>query len=31
MALGAATYLSYWKLFFALCRTCSGHTTTDVR
>ena len=22
--LGTATYLSYWTLFFAVCRACSG-------
>lgn len=30
-ALGTATYLSYWRLFFALCRTCSGSSTTGGR
>lgn len=23
-ALGTATYLSYWTLFFAVCRACGG-------
>jgi hypothetical protein len=23
-SLGTATYLSYWSLFFAVCRACSG-------
>jgi hypothetical protein len=27
-SIGAATYLSYWTLFFAICRACSGRQGT---